>query len=70
MKDGSKRQHELRYQKGHHGNPMSEDEVKGKFKSLFAEYGDKDQAETIISIVDNLENSKDIRELIDVLAKR
>jgi len=69
-KDGSKTQHELRYQKGHHGNPMSGDEVKGKFKGLFAEYGDNDQADAIISVVDGLENVGDIAELIGALAKR
>ncbi|MBO43226.1 MAG: hypothetical protein CMM28_05835 [Rhodospirillaceae bacterium] len=70
MKDGSKRQHELRYQKGHHGNPMSDDEVKDKFTSLFAEYGDTVQAERIISVVDNLDKLNDIKDLIDALAKQ
>ena len=49
---------------------MSDDEVKDKFTSLFAEYGDTVQAERIISVVDNLDKLNDIKDLIDALAKQ
>ncbi|MDA0655056.1 MAG: MmgE/PrpD family protein [Proteobacteria bacterium] len=65
LKDGSEIQNELRYPKGHAGNPMTEDEVRDKFRSLFTGYGDSHHADDVIAAVDGLEGMADIAPLID-----
>jgi 2-methylcitrate dehydratase len=64
LKDGSEVQREMRYQKGNAANPMSGDEVKDKFRRLFSNYAEAEQAETVIAAVDYLENLPDIAKLI------
>jgi 2-methylcitrate dehydratase PrpD len=54
----------MRYQKGNAANPMSGDEVKDKFRRLFSNYAEAEQAETVIAAVDYLENLPDIAKLI------
>ena len=70
MKNGGEIQHELRYQKGHPGNPMDKEEVRDKFRRLFANYGESQQADAVIAAVDNLESLADIGALIDIFSKK
>lgn len=70
LKDGKKLRHELQYQKGHPENPMSETEVATKFKSLFADFGDADQASEVITLVREMDELEDIGVLIGAMTKR
>ena len=70
LKDGSELSHELQFQKGHPANPMNEAELATKFRNLFAEYGDADQADEIISLIRRLEDIDDITALISAMEKR
>jgi 2-methylcitrate dehydratase PrpD len=56
------------FPKGHPQNPMSEEEVKEKFRRLALYTLTKGQIDKIIKIVDNLENISQPGELTDCLS--
>jgi 2-methylcitrate dehydratase PrpD len=68
-KDGRRFKDESIYPKGHPQNPMTDDEIKEKFRSLSLHTLDREQTERIIEKVYDLENMKKTKELIDLLIK-
>jgi 2-methylcitrate dehydratase PrpD len=70
LKDGTEIRNEVRYPKGHDRSPMSADEVKDKFKGLFASYGTAKQAQRIIALVDRLDDLRDINALFASFVRR
>ena len=70
LKDGTEIRNEVRYPKGHDRSPMSADEVKDKFKGLFASYGTAKQAQRIIALVDRLDELQDINALFASFVRR
>jgi 2-methylcitrate dehydratase PrpD len=67
-KDGRVLEDESIFPKGHPQNPMSEEEVKEKFRKLALYTLTKGQIDKIIKIVDNLENISQPGELTDCLS--
>jgi len=68
-KEGSKFKDESIYPKGHPENPMTDEEIKGKFRRLAMLTLDRTQTEQIIERVYDLENIKSAEELVMVLIK-
>lgn len=68
-KDGSKFREESIYPKGHPENPMSDEEIKEKFRRLAILTLDHAQSEQIIERVYSLENSLSAKDLIATLIK-
>ncbi len=55
------------YHKGHPKNPMSDEEVEDKFRSLSRKYLSKNRAARILGTVWNLEEVKDISKVVSLL---
>jgi len=68
-KDGRKFKAESIYPKGHPENPMTDEEIKEKFRSLALLTFDRGQTEQIVQKVSNLENLKSVKDLVAVLIK-
>jgi 2-methylcitrate dehydratase PrpD len=68
-KDGSKFKEENIYPKGHPENPMSDEEIKEKFRRLALLTLNRAQTDQIIEKVYDLENMKQTKELIELLIK-
>jgi 2-methylcitrate dehydratase PrpD len=68
-RDGSRLKEESIFPKGHPENPMTDEEIKEKFRRLALVTLDRVQAEEIIEKVYDLENLKQTKELIDLLIK-
>jgi len=68
-KDGSWFKEESIFPKGHPENPMTDEEIKDKFRRLALVTLDRVQTEEIIEKVYDLENLKRTEELIDLLMK-
>ncbi len=68
-KDGKKYEAESIYPKGHPKNPMTDEEIKGKFRGLSALTLDRVQTEEIIKKVYDLENARRTDELTELLIK-
>jgi len=68
-KDGSKFREESIYPKGHPENPMTDDEIKEKFRRLSTCTLPSDRTERIIEKVYDLENLKSAEELVALLIK-
>ena len=69
-KDGRKYETESIYPKGHPKNPMTDEEIKEKFRSLSTLTLDRVQTEKIVEKVYDLENMKRADELTDLLIKQ
>lgn len=67
LKDGSEYTAAVDFAKGSLGNPMTEDELKDKFRILAGGVLTKKSVERIIDMVANLESLSNIRELTDVI---
>jgi 2-methylcitrate dehydratase PrpD len=67
LKDGSEYTAAINFAKGSLGNPMTEDELKDKFRILAGGVLTKTSIERIIDMVANLENLSNIRDLIEVI---
>ena len=65
LKDGKEVTHELPFPKGHSQSPMSDDEVKTKFRELYSVYGAPAGAEAVIDVVENLDALDDIEALFE-----
>jgi 2-methylcitrate dehydratase PrpD len=68
-RDGRKFKEESIYPKGHPENPMSDEEIKEKFRRLALLTLNRAQTDQIIEKVYDLENTKHPRELIELLIK-
>ncbi|MGA2959034.1 MAG: MmgE/PrpD family protein [Thermodesulfobacteriota bacterium] len=68
-RDGSRLKEESIFPKGHPENPMTDEEIKDKFRRLALVTLDRVQTEEIIEKVYDLENLKRTEELIDLLIK-
>jgi 2-methylcitrate dehydratase PrpD len=68
-KDGRKFREESLYPKGHPKNPMTDEEIKEKFRRLSVLTLDKVQTEKIIEKVYDLENLRQVDELVNLLIK-
>jgi 2-methylcitrate dehydratase PrpD len=68
-KDGRKFKAESIYPKGHPENPMTDEEIKEKFRSLSLLTFDRGQTEQIVQKVSNLENLKSVKDLVAALIK-
>ena len=68
-RDGSRLKEESIFPKGHPENPMTDEEIKEKFRRLALVTLDRVQTEEIIEKVYDLENLKRTEELIDLLVK-
>jgi len=68
-KDGGKFEHKSIYPKGHPRNPMTDEEIKEKFRRLAMLTLDRKQTEQIIERVYDLENITSAEELVAVLIK-
>jgi 2-methylcitrate dehydratase PrpD len=68
-RDGSRLKEESIFPKGHPENPMTDEEIKEKFRRLALVTLDRVQTEEIIEKVYDLENLKSAKELIDLLIK-
>ena len=68
-RDGKRFRDESIFPKGHPDNPMTEDEIKDKFRRLSLVTLDRVQTERIIEKVNDLENSKSPDDLIQTLMK-
>ncbi len=68
-RDGKRFRDESIFPKGHPDNPMTEDEIKDKFRRLALVTLDRVQTERIIEKVNDLENSKSPDDLIQTLMK-
>lgn len=69
-KDGRFFKGESIYPKGHPKNPMSQEEIKEKFRKLALYTLTQDQVEKIIKMVDHLEDTDQVRELTDSLCAK
>ncbi|MFH1757738.1 MAG: MmgE/PrpD family protein [Pseudomonadota bacterium] len=68
-KDGRKFKAESIYPKGHPENPMTDEEIKEKFRSLALLTFNRGQTEHIVQKVSNLENLKSVKDLVAALIK-
>jgi len=68
-KDGSRFKEESIFPKGHPENPMTDEEIKEKFRRLALVTLDRVQTEQIIEKVYDLENLKSAKDLVAVLVK-
>jgi len=66
-KDGKSHTARIDYPKGHPKNPMSDDELEVKFKSMASKYMTKTRMEKIIQMVYQLESLQDIGDLMKEL---
>lgn len=66
LKNGKTIRKEVIYSKGHHKNPMSDDELEGKFRRLVKGKISSERAKRIISSVWNLDKEKDISKLVSI----
>ncbi|MDT7863776.1 MAG: MmgE/PrpD family protein, partial [Vulcanisaeta sp.] len=55
------------YPRGHPKNPMTDEEVENKFRMLTDGILTRDQISTVISLVRNLENLGDIKQLVKAI---
>jgi 2-methylcitrate dehydratase PrpD len=67
--DGAQHQVSVRIPKGDPENPLSQEELRGKFRSLAGEILDADAVEEAVEIVDALETLSDIGALTSVLRR-
>jgi 2-methylcitrate dehydratase len=65
--DGKTFSNQVNYQKGHHMNPMTDDEVNKKFKGLVHDFLTDDKANQVTEFVSSLEKKNDISELMELL---
>jgi 2-methylcitrate dehydratase PrpD len=68
LKNGTVVQNETRYPKGHHGAPMTGNEVEDKFRGLFGTYRGAAQANTMIELIAQLDTRDDIGEIFTAFA--
>jgi len=67
LKDGRKVQYTATIQKGHTKNPLTEDEVLGKFRSNIKGMISKERGEELIAYVRRLETLSNVRDLTNLL---
>ena len=67
FKDGRELTARIDYPRGHPKNPMTDEEVENKFRMLTDGILTRDQISTIISLVRNLENLGDIKQLVKAI---
>jgi 2-methylcitrate dehydratase len=63
MKDGRKYRCEVKYPKGHPRNPMTDEEIVDKFKSMAVRYMSERQINKIVRTVFELDKLEDIQKL-------
>lgn len=69
FKDGTEIAKEVAAPKGDDKNPMTGDDVKRKFETQFAAFGDDAQAAAVIDAVDDLERAPDISSLVGAMTR-
>jgi Uncharacterized protein involved in propionate catabolism len=67
FKDGRELTARVDYPRGHPKNPMTDEEVENKFRMLTDGILTRDQISTVISLVRNLENLGDIKQLVKAI---
>jgi 2-methylcitrate dehydratase len=70
MRSGERHVAEIRYPKGHHKNPMTDDDIESKFNNLCAERLDAAQRDRALEMLWQLDRLDDVRDLIALLAAR
>lgn len=70
LRDGRFLQKEIIYPKGHWKNPMSDEEVKSKFRRLAGRYMDADRIEKALGMLWRLEQIEDVGRLFSVMRFR
>ena len=68
LKDGSEAQHAVQFPKGHNRAPMTDSEIAGKFRGLFAAYRDEARADAVIDLIGRLDAVPDIAEIFEAFA--
>ncbi len=66
-KQGAKYSCRVDYPKGHPRNPITDEGLRGKFRSLAAKFMDKGQTEHVIDAISSLEEIHDISQLMELL---
>ena len=61
---------EVRYPKGHTGNPMSDAEIDAKFRQLFAAYGPAEQGERVLQALHKLEAAPQVNAVWSLFLKQ
>jgi 2-methylcitrate dehydratase PrpD len=67
LKDGTRFTYTARIAKGHPENPMTEEEVLGKFRSNAKQTLSQQRSEAVISKIRNLETIDNVKELVNLL---
>ena len=67
MKDGKTHESEVMYPKGHAKNPMPEDAIFAKFKSLAGTCLSPERMSQVIDFIDKIETSPDVSALLPLL---
>jgi len=70
MKDGKKYRCEVKYPKGHPRNPMTDEEIVGKFRDMAAKYMSEEEIIKIVGTVFKLDELDDIQKLTTLMTFR